>query len=353
MDEKSQEKVGIRLVLIYLVIFVVMMFLGGGISTLVKPDPKTILDPSGKTPTPTNTPTPKTKYGMLLMGGGGPGHSGGELSDTMLVSEVDLVKKQITLVNVPRDIWVEISNKQSGNLEQRKVNNAYFLGGSEEAKKWAETISGIDIDYYAWIDFGGFVAMVDILGGLEVDVPTSFVDELYPITGKENDACGKSEEEIKQVTATLSGTLVDREFLCRYERLEFVQGRMVMDGATTLKFVRSRHSLIGGGDFARAQRQQAVIEAIRRKLLSPAFWVKIPSLVNESRRFVATDIKFDEIWKEVLKIGEVNSFTIKRININTDNVLTEGYSVDRQYILFPKAGLGKWESVSEYVNSQK
>lgn len=339
--------------MVYLGIFLVMMMVGGGISKLVKSNPGIILDPSGKTLVPTNTPTPKTKYGVLLMGGGGSGHSGGELSDTMLVSEVDLVKKQITLVNVPRDSWVEITNKQTGNLEQRKVNHAYYLGGSDEAKKWAEIITGIEVDYFAWIDFGGFVSLVDMLGGLDVDVPTTFVDELFPVSGKENDPCGKSEEEIKLVTATLSGTLVDREFLCRYERLEFTQGRTTMDGATALKFVRSRHAPVGGGDFARAARQQAVIEAIRRKLISPALWVKIPTLVSESRKYIASDLRFEEVWKEVLKIGDVNNFTVKRININTDNVLMDGYSVDRQYILFPKTGLGKWESVAEYVESQK
>jgi len=353
MNDKIQDKIGFKLGFVYLMIFLSMVLVGGGISKLFKSEPKILLDPSGKTIMPTSTPTPKTKYGILLMGGGGPGHSGGELSDTMLVSEVDIQKRQITLVNVPRDSWVEIINKQTGNPEQRKVNHAYYLGGGEEAKKWAETITGVDIDYYTWVDFGGFVALVDMLGGLEIDVPTSFVDELYPISGKENEPCGKTEDEIKLVTATLSGTLVDREFMCRYERLEFVQGRVTMDGATTLKFVRSRHAPVGGGDFARAQRQQAVIEAIRRKLLSPAMWVKIPALVNESRKYVATDLKFDEVWKEVLKIGDVNNFTVKRINVNTDNVLTEGYSVDRQYILFPKAGLGKWETVSEYVRSQK
>ena len=353
MNESFKTTKLVKKIVTYIAIFLITLGIGTGIGKILWGQDQKIIDPSGRPIPPTPTPTPKTKYGFLLLGGGGAGHQGGELTDTMIVAEVDMEQKKILLVNIPRDLWVPIINKETQVIEYKKINFAYSLGGPNEVKKWANTISGVPIDYYAWIDFGGFVKLIDTLGGLEVSVPMAFVDELYPIAGKEVDPCGKSPEEIKQLTATLSGTLVDKELLCRYERLEFLQGKTQMDGATVLKFVRSRHAVNGGGDFSRSMRQQAVIEAVRNKMIKPGTWSTVPTLINQAKSYVVTDLKFDEVWKEVIKISDLNSFTINRVTISTDNVLKEGYSFDRQYILTPSNGDEDWTSIQKFIEAQK
>lgn len=338
---------------IYLGIFLVMLVIGSVVGRAFDRNSSVIiLDPSGRPISPTPTPTPKTKYSIILLGGGGANHQGGELSDTMLVAEVDTVRKQLTLVNLPRDIWVPITNKETELVEEKKLNFAFYAGGTEEIKKWAKEISGIEIDNYVWVDFDGFVKLVDLLGGLEVDVPMTFSDDLYPIAGLEDETCGKTEAEIKQITATLSGLLVDRQFACRYEKIEFVKGKMQMDGVTALKFVRSRHAQVGGGDFARSQRQQAVVEAVRNKLIQPGNWLKIPSLVSTGKKYYRTDARIDELVQMGLKTPDPRGYTIRRVTLSTDNVLVEGYSADRQYILLPKAGKDMWNSVREFVISE-
>ena len=77
---------------------------------------------------------------------------------------------------------------------------------------------------------------------------------------------GKTDEEIKAIEATMSGDKLDQQFNCRYENLHFDKGIQHMDGTTALKYARSRHSNMDGGDFNRAERQKLVVTAIRDKI---------------------------------------------------------------------------------------
>src|SRR5690606_11303223 len=115
-----------------------------------------------------------------------------------------------------------------------------------------EFVTGEPVHYAMVMDFSGFKEVIDTLGGVEVDVEHSFTDTEYPIAGRENDLCDG-----------------DPEYRCRYETIEFKQGRQYMDGETALKFVRSRHAEGDeGNDFARSACQQRVISAIREKVLT-------------------------------------------------------------------------------------
>lgn len=347
-DETMETRRPWRYIVGGLILVVVLLL---GVVAFRTPTGGGVFDPSdGKhLPTVTPTPTPKTIYTVMMLGGGGAGHQGGELTDTMMLVRADTVKKEIQLVNVPRDIWVNIKMKGTEKTEDKKINFAFYAGGPDEMKRVIEMVTGVSVDYYVFADFSGFTKIIDLLGGIDVEVPVSFVDNLYPVAGKEDESCGKSDEEIKQVTATLSGLLVDQQFLCRYERIEFTKGKTFMDGATALKFVRSRHSTVGGGDFARAQRQQAVVEAVRSKVLSVWSLPKIPSLVSTTMSYIHTDIRREDVSPLITRLPDAGSYTIKRIILSTDTILSEGTSSDKQYILLPKAGMGKWESVRAYV----
>jgi len=126
-------------------------------------------------------------------------------------------------------------------------------GGLVLAKSVVEEVLGEPVHYGVVIDFSGFTKLIDALGGVEVEVERSFVDERFPIPGKENDECGG-----------------DLEYSCRYETVKFEAGKQWMDGATALKFVRSRHSEDEeeGTDLARGERQQRVLLAVRERILS-------------------------------------------------------------------------------------
>ena len=228
---------------------------------------------------------PLASYNILLLGYGGEGHDGGNLTDVMMVANVNPKDKVITLISIPRDIWVELPIRSDID-EYFKINAAHAIGlddklyplkepiykgeagGGNMAKVAASTVIGMPIEYFVSVNFDGFVDGVDKLGGLDVDVPVAFTDNYYPIKGLEIEPCGKSEAEITNLKSVYSGFELEKQYECRYEVLEFQKGVTKMDGDTALKFVRSRHSDQHGGDFARSQRQQVVINAAKEKMLS-------------------------------------------------------------------------------------
>jgi LCP family protein required for cell wall assembly len=197
---------------------------------------------------------------ILLLGKGGAGHEAPDLTDTMILVSVDNETPDIFMLSIPRDIWMPAI--------RAKINSAYYWGNQKEnnsgydngvgsgglvlSKASVEEVVGIPVHYAAVLDFDGFVEVIDVVGGIEVDVKEGFTDENFPIPGKEDDECGG-----------------DPELRCRYEVIEFRKGPQVMDGQTALKFVRSRYAEgEQGTDFAREERQQLVIASLKQNLLS-------------------------------------------------------------------------------------
>ncbi|KKQ23584.1 MAG: Cell envelope-related transcriptional attenuator [Candidatus Roizmanbacteria bacterium GW2011_GWC2_37_13] len=187
---------------------------------------------------------------ILLMGIAGGSHEGPNLSDTNIVVNYNFKTNKLTTISIPRDIWSETLKD--------KINSAYAYGEAKKpngggfvlAKAEIEAIVGLPIQYAAVIDFQQFKELIDFLGGIEVDVENSFVDKKFPIDGKENDECNG-----------------DETFACRFETVSFTKGKTVMDGKTTLKFIRSRNAEGDEGtDFAREKRQQKMIDGVKNKL---------------------------------------------------------------------------------------
>lgn len=246
--------------------------------------------------TPTPTPDPYAPKNVLILGYGGAGHEGGVLTDTIILAHIVPKKEEVILISIPRDIWVPIPMKDGS--ENYKINHAFAIGvddinfpnklpeykgisgGGEIAKNAVGYITNLNVDYFVSVNFTGFKNIIDILGGVNVNVPYSFKDEYYPLKGEEENLCGKTEEEIELITATMSAQLLEKEFKCRYETIEFEKGIEYMDSETALKFVRSRHSETNGGDFARSLRQQALIVAIKNELLKTGSITKIIPILN-------------------------------------------------------------------------
>jgi LCP family protein required for cell wall assembly len=154
-------------------------------------------------------------------------------TDSMMVLTIDRASMTAGLLSIPRDLWVNVPG-----FEQNKINTAYFLGESNNmpgggpalATQTVEEFLGIDIHFYAQIDFYTFVQFVDFIGGAKIDVP-QFIELEVP--GREVDV-----------------------------KLE--PGRYNLSGELTLAYVRNRYT--GDGDFDRAQRQQQVLLALREQL---------------------------------------------------------------------------------------
>lgn len=310
---------------------------------------------------PVKTPVEKTAYNILLMGYGGAGHEGAYLTDTMMVAHIDTKSREATLISIPRDIWVKVPT-ESGDSFHSKINAVYQMGlfpknysdipnryhGEQGAGELVgiavKQVTGLTIDNYVSIDFTGFEKAVDTLGGVDVPVAITFDDFEYPLTGHEDDVCGKTEEELPELEkiATESPELA---FPCRYEHLHFDAGLQHMDGATALKFVRSRHSSQDGGDFGRARRQQLFLEAIKKEVISLGFIPKIIPLMDELADHIHTDI--DPIFANKLLLGSQvgEEYTNKQFVLDDNDYIKASYSDAGQFILIPNQGIDKWSTV--------
>ncbi len=193
-------------------------------------------------------------------------------TDTMILATLDPVTMRAGLLSIPRDLWVPIP----GYTENR-INTAHALGegyghpggGSALAVETVEYNLGVEIDYYVRVNFQAFIDGVDLIGGIDIDVPEAIDDYCYPTP----------------------------DYGC--EQLHIDAGLQHFYGDMALKYARVRHT--AGGDFDRARRQQQVIDAILvrvtdQKLLPQlaARAAEIWEIVDESVK-VDPNLKLDEI----------------------------------------------------------
>lgn len=293
---------------------------------------------SKATPEPVET-SQKGVFNVLLLGYGGGNHSGAGLTDSIIVVHVDSNTKKYTLISIPRDLWIQ------GN---RKVNAEASINGYPGSESAIATITGLSINNYVAIDFSDFVKMIDNLGGVTVDVPTSFTDNLYPIEGKENDTCGKTEDEINSLKTQYSDFNLEKQFTCRYENVSYQKGPATLDGTAALKFVRSRH---GDSDFGRSARQFAVLKGILSKLISLKSLNKLDSTISTLSDMVNTDLSAGKIKTLLEALGDVSGYTGTEIHLSTENYLTEGKSAAGAYILYPKAGTFNYSDIKSFISS--
>lgn len=338
----------IKIILIYLVLFVIGFFVtyeGLKLSKVfvkneskVKPTPNVYTLATAK---PINQIEPvkqdKGTYNILLLGWGGGGHAGGTLTDSIIIVHVDLNTKKVTFISIPRDLWI-IGNK--------KVNSA-GLSGFQNVGPVVASITGLPINYFVSVDFSGFSKIIDNLGGITANTPRTFDDPYFPINGEENNVCGKTNEEIESLKAKYSGYNLEIQFTCRYEHLHFEAGPTNLDGKTALKYVRSRH---GDSDFGRSERQFAVLKGIADKLISFQALGKFDDIVGTISQIVKTDLDVGTIKSLVGILGDTKSYTTNQIGLTTDNVLVTSKSADGQFILIPKAGMFEYSEIKSYIS---
>lgn len=175
-------------------------------------------------------------------------HDWANLTDTMILASLDLDSKKVTMMSIPRDLYVDYDTKyKSSRINEITRDMTYRFEAmwidSETAREQArnilikkvEDITNIEIPYYLQIDFKWFEKIVDAIWWITIDVEKTLVDTAYPTW--------------------------DRE----YETFAIEKWIQELDWETALKYARSRHST---SDFDRAKRQQGVLNAIKEKALS-------------------------------------------------------------------------------------
>lgn len=307
--------------------------------------------------------TQDQRVNILVLGIGGGVHDGPNLTDTIIFVSIDPKEKKVTMVTLPRDLYVPELNS--------KINKAYADGqrngkGLVLSKAIVGKILGQKIDYGFRIDFDGFIKAVDYLDGLDIDVQRTFDDYAYPISGKEDELCGYEEQAIATISAQIAtGSAVDSDFFpCRFEHLHFDKGLTHMDGETALKYVRSRHALgPEGSDFARSKRQEKVIAALKDKVFSVGTILnplKLLSLYDTYQASIDTDIKKDE-YDDFVKLAQkmkgatTNNYVIdagSELEGRPELLINPPVSMDQYggaWVLVPKAGPNNYTAIQRYV----
>ena len=302
----------------------------------------------------------KEYFNIAILGIGGARHDGPDLSDTIIIANVNLKQNKVHMFSIPRDLWVP--------GDKDKINSIYAnakkeSNGISSVEAVLEMITGQKIDYVLVLDFEGFIKLVDHLGGIDVNVAKTLDDYHYPIEGLEEDTCGKTDEDIKAFTATTSAeTELWDYFPCRYKHLHVEGGDNHFDGQMALEFVRSRHGVGSeGSDFARSRRQQLVISGLKEKafslgvILNP---VKLLGVYNILKENIDTNIdieKIDDFIKLANKLqgGEVTNYVFDEGNAVDQYGLLMHPGISDEYrlkwVLVPRKGNGNFSEIQEYV----
>lgn len=211
---------------------------------------------------------------VLLLGSDSRGEKQAR-TDTIMVAHYDPETHKIKLISLMRDMLVSVPEHG-----QQKLNAAFSFGGPELLRKTIKENFGLDIHYYAIVDFKGFEKAVDLLvpDGIRVDIP---YEMSYGIETK----------------------------------LE--EGKQTLHGKELLGYVRFRHDRLS--DFGRIQRQQEVIKKLKDEAVSLQSVVKLPKLLSLMNKYVDTNMDSSTI----LTIGK-DLVTKKSANIETIRIPEDG-----------------------------
>jgi LCP family protein required for cell wall assembly len=186
------------------------------------------------------------RVNVVLFGYGGAEHRGGSyLADSIQIISIDPADDTTIMVPIPRDLWVEGNPAIPDN---GKINEAFAIGhqagGIEEAARFTTSVladlTGLELEHWLAIDFAGFRAMVDAVGGVTIVNPTAF---------------SYTRDEGTFHAGIFNGGT-------------FEQGELHLDGRAALDYSRSRYTSVQAesSDFARSVRQQRVLSSLRAKL---------------------------------------------------------------------------------------
>lgn len=234
----------------------------------------------------------------------GPTHT-----DSIMIVTIDPLGLSAGVLSLPRDMWVEIPG-----FGTDRINQAHYFGEAYEypgggpalAMETIERLLGVPIDYFVAVNFDAFVEMVDLIGGIDIESPEAIDDPTYP------DRC------------------------YGYDPFSLSAGSHHLDGQQALKYARTRATF--GGDVDRAGRQQAVVLAVRNKVLRlgnlPALIAQAPLLWQTFQNNVRTNMSLDEAIQLALLVKEIPEGSIYTAVVNYNYVYNE-VTPDGRAVLVP------------------
>lgn len=228
----------------------------------------------------------------------------GQRTDTMMLCRYDDTTGKISILSIPRDTMATIR----GRKNKEKINHAHAYGGPELSVKAVKDLLGISLDYYVRVDYKIVEDVVELIGGVEVDVP---MDMKY--------SDPYSDPPLK---------------------IDLKKGVQVLNGEESLQFLRYRKGY-ADQDLGRIEAQHQFMGSAIKKALNPINILKIPKFVNTYIENVDTNIPLDTMAK----------FALKAKKIDTENIEMATLPGEPKYISKVWYFIHNKEKTQEMVNS--
>lgn len=267
------------------------------------------------------------RFNILLMGRGGVENEAPDLTDTMIIASVDIKNQTASMLSVPRDTWVESkgTNSKINSVYALTKQSAQYRGKSDDEAEKAgiqaaisimRDVTGVPVHKYVLTDYKAFRDVVNALGGVTVTVPEAIYDNF---TG-----------------------------------WKFKAGTQTMDGATALKYARTRHGS-ARGDFDRNENQRRLLLAMREKATSTGIVanpIRLNAIANAVQKNIRTDLSLDEAKTlfdktKLLPENKITSLDLAK----PDGPLVRTDNVNGQSVVRPMAGFDDYTKIRAYARS--
>lgn len=282
----------------------------------------------------------KGRVNILLVGTseGDPGHPGEDLTDSIMVISYTVATKKTAIISIPRDLWVKNSyastkiNALYHYGESAKFKESgYYPGGIGLLQKEIQKITGLDINYYAKINYNAFKESVNAVGGIEVNIEGSDPRGIY-----------------------------DPNFDSQYgkDALKLKNGVQTLNGTQALLLSRSRNAHGGyglaGSDYDRAANQRKMLIALKDKALGIGIFanpVKLGQLTDAIGNNIKTDFKTSEA-RRIYDLAGDPAAQIESVGLTSENVLKNYSSEGTGAALIPQAGIGIYTEIQKFINEK-
>ncbi len=253
-----------------------------------------------------------------------PGHGGAQLTDSIMVASYELSTKKLTLISVPRDLWVDY------NGSYMKINAVYPQGGMVGLQSVVEQVTGMTINHRVLINYAAFKQMIDAVGGIDVTIDSSDPRGIYdPMIG-----------------------------------FQIANGVQHLDGTQALLLARSRNDPtydgriaygLPNGDFDRQMYQRKILQALLTKLTTATNLINpttLPEILDSFTGNVTTNMTAGQLRRLYDLSKQVSATDSVSIRGTDNNLLLANYtSYDGQSALTPAAGVGAYADIQQYVAS--
>lgn len=241
------------------------------------------------------------------------GEAEGRRSDSILVAHVNAAHDKVTGIQIPRDTMVlppEGSTAYANSPNVPVQINSLLEDGDSQLIKAVSTLTGLGINHYVDVNFGGFISIVDALGGIDMNLP----------------------EAIKDPDANL----------------DLPAGQQTLNGTQALAMARERHAIGDGSDLARIGNQQTVMKAILDKAQSSSTLsnpVKLYSFLNQSSSSITVD---DGLKSSSQFLGLIRAFTqVPRDQISFEQLPVEPYPWDTNRVQLSDEGAARLAEIAK------